>query len=162
MKNQNVEIYEVPTDEELEIKIYGTYEQRKKWNIASMDQEVLDYFVEKDFNGSSRYFLDVDNVVAIAYNKPVKFHKFDPKTQINSFDLGNNHVVTFSKEVWKEWIRQNSIWIDLDNSIICGQEQMLETFLRILKINGLSMSIQDKKAKVLKFDAEKTAKELRF
>lgn len=48
---------------------------------------ILDYFVEKDFNGSSRYFLDVDNVVAIAYQKPVKFHKYDPKTGMNSFDL---------------------------------------------------------------------------
>ncbi|MBO5853221.1 MAG: hypothetical protein J6Q61_00625 [Bacteroidales bacterium] len=64
---KNVEIYEVPAQEDMEIKIYGTYEERKKWNIASMDEEVLDYFVEKDFNGSSRYFLDVDNVVAIAY-----------------------------------------------------------------------------------------------
>lgn len=163
MKNENEnEFYEVPSEEEMEIRLYGTYEERKKWNIASMDQEVLDYFVEKDFNGSSRYFLDVNNVVAIAYNKPVKYHKFDSATGLNSFDLGNNHVITFTKDVWKEWIRQNSIWIDLENSIICAQEQMLETFLKILKINGLSMSIQDKKAKVLKFEPEKTTKDLRF
>lgn len=39
MKNENFEeFYEVPTDEEMEIKIYGTYEDRKKWNIASMDE----------------------------------------------------------------------------------------------------------------------------
>lgn len=87
MNMKNVEIYEVPAQEDMEIKIYGTYEERKKWNIASMDEEVLDYFVEKDFNGSSRYFLDVDNVVAIAYQKPVKFHKYDPKSGMNSFDL---------------------------------------------------------------------------
>lgn len=87
MKNENVEIYQVPTDEEMEIKIYGTYDDRKKFTIASMDEGVLDYFVQKEFNGGFRYFLDVDNVVAIAYEKPVKFHKYDPKSGINSFDL---------------------------------------------------------------------------
>ena len=162
MKNENVEIYEVPAQEEMDLKIYGTYEERKKWNIASMDEGVLDFFVEKEFNGSTRYFLDVENVVAIAYNKPVKFHKYDPKTGMNSFDFGNDHVVTFTKEVWKEWIRQNSIWIDLVSEKICAQEQMLETFLKILKVNGLSMTIFDKKAKVLKFQPEKTGKDLRF
>lgn len=161
-QNQNVEIYEVPTEEDLEVRIYGTYEERKKWTIESMDEEILEYFNKKTFNGGFRYFLSAENTVAIAYETPVKFHKYDSESGSNVFDLGNSHVITFSKEIWREWARQNSIWIDLENSIICAQQQMLETFLKILKINGLSMSIQDKKAKVLKFDAEKTAKELRF
>lgn len=162
MKNENVEIYQVPSDEEMEIKIYGQYEDRKKFTIESMDEEVLEYFNKKPFNGTSRYFLSPDNTVSIAYEKPVCWHKYDPATGLNSFDLGNNHVITFTKDVWKEWIRENSIWIDLENSIICAQQQMLETFLKILKINNLSMTIQDKKAKVLKFSPEKTTKDLRF
>lgn len=164
-ENENAkveEFYDVPSEEDFEIKIYGQYEDRKKWTIESMDEEILEYFNKKPFNEGFRYFLSSDNVVAIAYNKPVKFHKFDPATSLNSFDLGNNHIITFTKDVWKEWIRENSIWIDLDNSIICAQEQMLETFLKILKINGLTMTIQDKKTKVLKFQAEKTCKDLRF
>ena len=122
MKNQNVEIYEVPTDEEFEIRIYGTYEERKKWTIESMDEEVLEFFNKKEFNGGFRYFLSAENTVAIAYETPVKFHKYDHESGINVFDLGNNHVITFSKEIWREWARENSIWIDLDASIICAQE----------------------------------------
>ena len=159
---KKTEIYEVPTQEEMDIRIYGTYEDRKKFNIASMDQEILEYFNKKEFNGGFRYFLSAENTIAMAYEKPVKFHKYDSESGMNTFDLGNGHVLTFSKEVWREWARENSIWIDLDAGIICAQEQMLETFLKILKINNLSMSIQDKKTKVLKFDAEKTCKDLRF
>ena len=86
-QNENSEFYEVPTDEEMEIKIYGQYEDRKKFNIASMDEEVLDFFVQKEFNKGFRYFLSAENTVSIAYEKPVKFHKYDPKSGMNSFDL---------------------------------------------------------------------------
>lgn len=162
MNKTDEEYYEVPADSEFEIITYGDYEERKKFMIQEIDEDVLDFFNKKTTNGITKYFLQIENVVAVAYQKPVKWHKYDHLNGLNVFDFGNGHVITFTKQVFKEWIRQNSIWINEDLTEINAQQEMLNTLIKILKINGCKLSVQDKKAKTLKFNAQKTAKDLRF